>query len=156
MLEKIKRFVVSIAIPIVVGIIAAAITRGNMDISSLKQPPLSPPALIFPIAWTALYILMGISSALVWEHRNEAPEEARRGLRFYAISLLLNFLWSPVFFNLREFRLSLVILITILYFLIRTMICYGRVKPIAAYLQIPYGLWLIFAGYLNVGFMILN
>ena len=156
MLEKIKRFVVSIAIPMVVGIIAAAITRGNMDISSLKQPPLAPPALVFPIAWSVLYILMGVSAAVVWARRGEAPEEVKRGLRFYAISLLLNFLWSPVFFNLREFRLSLIILAAMLYFLIRTMISYGRVKPIAAYLQIPYALWLIFAGYLNAGFMILN
>ncbi len=157
MLEKIKNYVVSIAIPLAIGIAAAALTRGSMDIyGTLNQPPLSPPALVFPIVWTVLYTLMGISAAMVWEHRELDPAEAKRGLTFYGISLALNFLWSLIFFNLREFRLSLVILIAMLYFVIRTILSYRKVKPIAAYLQIPYALWLAFAGYLNAGLMILN
>ena len=99
---------------------------------------------------------MGVSSGMVWENRENDPEKAKQGLIYYAISLCLNFLWSLVFFNMREFRLSLIILIAMLYFVIRTILAYSKVKPLAAYLQIPYVLWLIFAGYLNVGIMILN
>jgi len=156
-LDKIKTYAVAIAIPLAVGIAAAALTRSGMDIyGQLKQPPLSPPALVFPIVWTVLYTLMGVSSGMVWENRESAPEDARRGLTYYGVSLALNFLWSLIFFNMREFRYSLVILAAMLYCVVRTIILYRRVKPIAAYLQIPYALWLLFAGYLNVGILILN
>jgi tryptophan-rich sensory protein len=156
-LDKIKTYAVAIAVPVAVGIAAAALTRSGMDIySQLKQPPLSPPALIFPIVWGILYVLMGVSSGMIAKSKEHAPEHARRGLIYYGVSLALNFLWTLVFFNLREFRYALVILAAMIYCVIRTIFSYRKVKPIAGYLQIPYVLWLLFAAYLNVGIMILN
>ena len=150
-------YIVAIAIPLVVGITAAALTRDNMDIyQTLTTPPLAPPAILFPIVWTILYILMGISSAGVYTNMEINPEAAKLGLGYYAVSLVLNFLWSIIFFNLSAALPALICLIFLLYFIIRTIIEYFKVKPWCAYLQIPYAVWVAFAGYLNAGIWLLN
>lgn len=148
---------VAIAIPLAVGIASAALTRENMNIyEKLNTPPLSPPSILFPIVWTILYILMGISSAMVYIDKEKNLEAAKRGFIYYGISLVLNFSWSIVFFNLQAALVALVILVVMLYFIIRTILEYYKVKPSAAYLQIPYAIWVAFAGYLNVGIWLLN
>lgn len=155
--NKAKDYIVSIAIPLTVGLIAAALTMGDMDVySQLKTPPLAPPAILFPIVWNILYILMGVSSALVYKNRTNNMEAAKKGLLYYGISLALNFAWSLIFFKFQAALLALVCLIAMLYFIIRTIIEYYKVNRIAAYLQIPYALWVAFAGYLNAGIWLLN
>ncbi len=150
-------YAVAIAIPLTVGIVSAALTRGNMNIyEKLNTPPLSPPSILFPIIWTILYVLMGISSAIIYTNRERNPEAAKRGLIWYGVSLLLNFSWSIVFFNLQAAFFALLVLIALLFAIIRTILEYHKVKPIAAYLQIPYTIWVAFAGYLNVGIWLLN
>ena len=150
-------YAVAIAIPLTVGIVSAALTRGNMNIyEKLNTPPLSPPSILFPIIWTILYVLMGISSAMIYTNRERNPEAAKRGLIWYGVSLVLNFSWSIVFFNLQAAFFALLVLIALLFTIIRTMLEYRKVKPIAAYLQIPYAIWVAFAGYLNVGIWLLN
>lgn len=161
MLEKIKPYIlpfsVAIAIPLTVGTLSAALTKDSMDVySMLKTPPLSPPSIVFPIVWTILFILMGISSALVYVNRENNPDAAKRGLIYYAISLVLNFLWSIVFFHLEAAFFALIILAMLLYFIIQSILQYYKVSPLAAYLQIPYMLWVAFAGYLNAGIWLLN
>lgn len=148
---------VAIAIPLAVGLISAALTRGNMDIyGKLDTPPLSPPGFLFPIVWTVLYVLMGISSAMVYIDKDKNLNSAKRGFIYYIISLVLNFSWSILFFNLQAALVALVILAVMLYFIIKTVMEYYKVKPIAAYLQIPYVLWVAFAGYLNAGIWLMN
>lgn len=159
--NKIKAYIipysVAIAIPLTVGIAAAALTRDSMNIyDRLNTPPLSPPAILFPIVWTILYILMGVSSAMVYIDREKNPEAARRALIYYAASLILNFAWSIVFFKLEAAFFALIVLIALLYCIIRTILEYKKIKPLAAYLQIPYALWVVFAGYLNAGIWLLN
>ena len=168
MSEKIKKlwndikpyilpYSLAIAIPLTVGILSAALTKDNMDIyDKLKTPPLSPPGIIFPIVWTVLYILMGVSSAMIYVDRNKYPEAATKGFVWYGASLVLNFSWSIVFFNMEAAFVALLILLGLLYTIIKTIIEYRRVKPQAAYLQIPYALWVLFAGYLNAGIWLLN
>ena len=99
---------------------------------------------------------MGISSAMIYTNRERNPEAAKRGLIWYGVSLVLNFSWSIVFFNLQAAFFALLVLIALLFTIIRTMLEYRKVKPIAAYLQIPYAIWVAFAGYLNVGIWLLN
>ena len=159
--NKIKPYIlpysVAIAIPLTVGIISAALTKDSMEIySQLNRPPLSPPPIIFPIVWGILFVLMGISSAMVYTRRDGNPEAAKKGLIWYGISLVLNLSWSIVFFNLQAAFFALLVLIALLYTLIRTILEYRKVWPAAAYLQIPYALWIIFAGYLNAGIWLLN
>lgn len=159
--NKIKPYIlpylVAIAIPMTVGIVAAGLTRNNMDVyDMLKVPPLAPPAILFPIVWTLLYVLMGVSSAMVFIDRELSPDEARKGFVWYGASLVLNFSWSIIFFNLQASFFALLVLLALLYTIIKTIIEYYKVKPLAAYLQIPYALWVAFAGYLNAGIWLLN
>ena len=155
--NKAKDYIVAIAIPLTVGIIAAALTMGDMDVySKLKTPPLAPPAILFPIVWNILYILMGISSALVYRNSEKNIEAAKKGLLYYVISLALNFSWTLIFFKFQAAFFALICIVAMLYFIIRTIIEYYKVNRIAAYLQIPYALWVAFATYLNAGIWLLN
>ncbi len=161
MLKKIKKYIlpysVGIAIPLAVGTLSAFITMGNMDIYSIiNMPPLAPPSWLFPIAWTILYVLMGISSTMVYLSRDIAPEEAKKGLYAYAVSLVLNFGWSIIFFNAGAFLFAFIWLCVMLYYIIRTVLFYKKVDKWSAYLQIPYVLWVAFAGYLNFAIFLLN
>ena len=161
MWKKIKpylpSYIVAIAIPLVIGITAAALTRNNMDIyRTLNTPPLSPPAILFPIVWSLLYVVMGVSSAGIYNNKDLNPEAARCGIGYYGASLIFNFAWSIIFFNFSAALAALVCLIVLLYFIIRTIIEYRKVKPWCAYLQIPYAIWVLFAGYLNAGIWLLN
>ena len=150
-------YAAGIALPLIVGIMSALLTRGNMDIyEQVKTPPLSPPSILFPIVWTVLYVLMGVSSLLVLYNSAKAPDAAKTGLIFYGVSLIFNFFWSVFFFNMRAFLFSFIWLIVLLVLIILTIVRYAKVNKTAAYLQIPYALWVAFAGYLNAGIWILN
>lgn len=155
--NRIKHFGIAILIPLAVGFLASLLTMESMDIyTALKTPPLSPPGWLFPIVWTILYTLMGISSALVKENRKKDLNATACGRRYYTLSLIFNFLWSIVFFNLRWLLFAFIWLMVLLYLIIRTTLCYKKVSPLAAYLQIPYAVWVAFAGYLNFALWILN
>lgn len=161
MWKKIKphlgKTLIAIAIPLGVGALSALLTRNSMDIyGELNTPPLSPPSILFPIVWTVLYILMGVSSLLVYNRREIDPRAARQGLTYYAASLVVNFAWSIIFFTAGALIFAFVWLLFLLYLIIRTLLCYRKVSPLAAYLQIPYVLWVAFAGYLNAALAILN
>ena len=121
---------------------------------STVLPPLSPPGIVFPIVWTVLFALMGIGSAIVWL----APDsQARSGaLRLYAVQLAFNFVWSLIFFNWKNYGFAFVWLAA-LWVLIGWMILRFRaLVPAAGWTQVPYFLWVAFAGYLNLGVWLLN
>ena len=151
-----KLLVLCIVIPLAVGALASLLTGGGMEVfESVNQPPLSPPAWIFPVVWTILYTLMGISSYLILTSGAES-EEVKNAISIYAYQLAVNFLWPTFFFNFRWFFFSflwLLFLITLVAAMIRAF--YKISKP-AALLNIPYLLWLIFAGYLNFTIWWLN
>ena len=157
MLKKAKPFIISILIALAVGGLSALITRNNMDIyNDIVVPPLSPPSTVFPVVWTILFILMGISSALVYVNRSKNSDAAVEGLVYYAISLFFNFMWSIIFFNFRSFLFAFIWLLILWVLIILTIRKYAEVSPLAAYLQIPYFLWVTFAAYLNFGIYYLN
>ena len=110
----------------------------------------------FPVVWTVLYILMGVSSARVWLEWERAPHFADRGLSAYILSLGFNFCWSIFFFNYRALLFSFWWLVVLWLLILLTIRLYRRVSPGAAYLQIPYALWVAYAGYLNLGIWYLN
>lgn len=157
MWQKYKPYIISIAIALGVGGLSALLTRGSMDIySQVNQPPLAPPSWIFSVVWPVLYILMGVSSALVYVNRSRDPEAASSALKIYAVNLIFNFLWSIVFFNFRAFLFAYIWLM-ILWVIIIVMIArFRKVSPLAAWLQIPYLLWVTFASYLNLMIWLLN
>ncbi len=157
MFAKIKPYIISILIALGVGGLSALLTMGSMDIyKEIKTPPLSPPSILFPIAWTALYILMGISAAMIYKDSFASVKEKKLALSPYASSLIVNFAWSIIFFNFRAFLVAFVWLLFLLFLIIRTIFLYAKINKTAAHLQIPYAIWVAFAGYLNIGIFLLN
>ena len=157
MLKKLKPYFISVAIALAVGGLSAAVTSGSMDVySKINQPALSPPSILFPIVWTILFTLMGISAALVWHFRLSKPDDARNAFIVYGINLAVNFVWSLIFFNMQAYLFAFVWILLLLAVIIAMIILFKRVSPLAAYLQIPYLLWVAFATYLNLAIYILN
>ncbi len=153
----IKNYIIAIAIPLAVGMISAFLTKDNMDIyGELIVPNIAPPAWLFPVVWTLLFTLMGVSSGMVYLRRNGESSLVRKGLTSYAISLVLNFAWSIIFFNINAFLLAFIWLILLFYFIVRTILDYYEVDKAASFLQIPYALWVAFAGYLNFYIWLMN
>lgn len=153
---NLKRFLISVLIPIIVGGLSALITAGNMDIyTSIERPPLSPPGWLFPAAWSVLYFLMGVSLYLVW-NSNAIQNQKQNAFVLFAVQLIFNFIWSPIFFNKQQFLLAFIILLLLWLFVILMIISFYKVSAWAGLLQIPYIIWLTFAGYLNFAIYILN
>lgn len=151
-----KKLILCIAIPLLVGGLASLITGGGMDsFNELQKPPLSPPGILFPIVWTVLYTLMGISSYLV-SSADYDKEEINNALFVYGLQLAVNFLWPIFFFSLEWYLFSFFWLLLLWFFIIRTIMLFLPISKTAAYLLIPYLLWVTFAGYLNLGIYILN
>ncbi len=157
MKNKIKFYALAILLPLAVGGISAFLTKNNMDIyDSIKTPPLSPPSVVFPIVWSVLYLLMGVSSALVFYSSEATNKEKSSALTVYLLSLAANFLWSIVFFNFRAFFTAFAVLAALLVLVVVTVLKYKKINLAAAYLQVPYLIWVAFAGYLNFGIWLLN
>ncbi|MBQ8351579.1 MAG: tryptophan-rich sensory protein [Clostridia bacterium] len=157
MWRTIKPYVISIAIALGVGGLSALLTRNSMQIyADIVQPPLAPPPILFPIVWTVLFILMGVSAAIVYVNRRRDLPAAQSALTFYAMSLIVNFTWSLIFFRFRAFLFAFLWLLFLLYLIIRTILGYRKISRVAAYLQIPYAVWVSFAGYLNLAIWFLN
>ena len=151
-IEKIKMYALAIIIPLALGGIVGFITSGSMDYDMLRHPALSPPAILFPIVWTILYILMGVSFGLLMD-KGVLDDNAKW---IYYIQLFVNLVWPILFFTLK-WRLLAFIWIIVLDFLVLTMVVkfYGKDK-IAGLLQVPYLAWVLFATYLNLGVYLLN
>ena len=147
---------ICIAIPLIVGGVSALLTQNSMEVfERVAQPPLSPPAWLFPVVWTILYTLMGISSYLIITSDSNYNEK-ETALRLYAYQLLVNFLWPTFFFNFGWYLFAflwLLLLWVLVFFMIRK---FYHINRLAAYMNIPYLIWLTFAGYLNLGVWWLN
>ncbi len=157
MWQKIKPYIVSIAIALGVGGLSALLTRGNMDVyERIVRPPLAPPMWLFPVAWGILFVLMGISAALVYKQRLHEPQKVQEALVVYALQLAVNFFWSIIFFNLQAYWFAFFWLLLLWILILRMIVMFYPLHAVAAYLQIPYLLWVTFAGYLTLAIAILN
>ena len=149
-----KEFIISLLIPSVVGIISGLLSMtGIKEFGLLNKPLLAPPGYVFGIIWPILYILMGISSYIIYDSNDYRSSCC---LKIYFLNLLVNFLWSPIFFGLglRLFALIWIIVLDIV--VVFMILCFYKVNKKAAYYQIPYLVWIIFATYLNLMFYLLN
>lgn len=154
---KIKPYIITILIPLAVGGIASFLTRNNMNIyEQINRPALTPPDIVFPIVWTILYVLMGISSAMIYLNQGPNSQYSSFALYSYAKQLLLNFLWSIIFFNLQQFFFAFIWLIFLWFSILKMIFAFYKIDKTAAYLQIPYLIWVTFAGYLNLMIYLLN
>ncbi len=156
MKRTVKTYALWIALAEAVGALAGFLTREGTKTyaASVAKPPLSPPAVVFPIVWGVLYALMGAGAARV----SLAPASAlrTRGLRLFALQLAFNFVWSILFFNFQAFGFAFVWLVILWALILMMALTFGRVDRPAALLQLPYLVWVAFAGYLNLGVWLLN
>lgn len=147
----IKRIVYSL-LPIVGGALVGLIISGYMNYGDMVKPPLSPPSYIFPIVWTILYILMGISYFIATKDK----ENDKDLNQIYILQLLVNFFWPIIFFVLKMYFTAffwIILLLILVIIMIKELL---KNNKISGCLQIPYFIWLLFATYLNIGIFLLN
>ena len=135
------------------GFLVGLVTKPDEKFAALTSPPLSPPAALFPVVWTILYTLMAISITLVISKNSIQSQDAAK---IYYLQLIVNFIWPILFFSLGLITFSFIWLLLLIALVVVMIVRFYRVKPIAAILQIPYLLWLIFAAYLNLSYVVLN
>ena len=151
-----KLLVLCIAIPLAIGSLSGFLTSESMEMfSSINKPPLSPPAILFPIVWTILYILMGIASYLILTSGQE-KNRIKNALTVYSLQLIFNFFWSIWFFNFGWYLFAFAWLIILWILIFNTIVSFYAISKPAAYLLLPYFLWVTFAGYLNFAIYLLN
>ena len=147
-------YVIFIFLSLLTGGLATLVSMDGMKaFQYLSQSSLTPPPAVFSVVWSILYILMGIGAAMVFQTDHPRRPTA---LTVYAVQLIVNFFWSLFFFNLQQYAVSFFWLL-LLWLLIVVMIrLFYQIKPIAGLLQLPYLLWVTFAGYLTFGVWMLN
>ena len=151
-----KTYAFWILATVAVGALSGILSRSGMQDfeDTVIQPPLSPPMILFPIVWTILYTLMGIGAARVYLSGAELGKN--RCLNLYVVQLVVNFFWSLIFFNAAAYGFALLWLLLLIGLVVWMTLCFWTVDRLAALLQIPYILWLMFAAYLNYGIWQLN
>jgi len=146
----------ALLIPLAVGGFSAFLTREGMEhFKSVPQPPFSPPAWVFPVAWTILYLLMGWASYRVWVS-GVSDRRRDRALTVYGLGLAVNFLWPIVFFTMRFYFTAFLLLLLLWILTVAAALLFSCIDEKAGRLMIPYILWLSFAAYLNIGVWLLN
>lgn len=153
--SKAKTYGISVAAALITGVLSALFTvMGIEKYAAAEKPALTPPDIVFPIVWTVLFTLMGISSARIWI----ASEKRQRngGLLLYILQLSANFIWSIIFFNFQAYGFAFFWIILLWLLILLMIISFSKTDKLAAYLQIPYLLWVSFAAYLNFMIWMMN
>ena len=146
--DKIKAYAFFIILSEAVGILSGLLTRGGIAAyESVEKSALTPPPIVFPIVWTVLFALIGIGAAKIW--LSPKSDDRTRALGVYAAQLIVNFFWSIFFFNGQAYGFSFLWLILLWLLILGMILLYRKINTDAALLQIPYLIWVTFAGYLN-------
>ena len=154
--KKWKPYLISIGLALGIGTLSGLLSMDGMKVyaASVAKPPLTPPGWVFSVVWTILYTLMGISAARIWQSKESL--ERSSGLNLYVTQLIVNFFWSLIFFNAQAFGFAFIWLLLLWALVFLMILQFRKVDRLAALLQIPYLIWLTFAGYLNFGAWLLN
>jgi len=150
------KFVVSLLLPFSLGAIAGMFTAQAVPewYSTLNQPSFNPPNWIFGPVWTTLYLILGFSFFLIW--KQERSQHRNQAILIFFVQMVLNFGWSFLFFYYHLIGFALLEIIVLWATIITMILVFYRVKPLAAYLNVPYLLWVTFATVLNAGYFFLN
>jgi translocator protein len=151
------KLVVAVVVSEVAGIIGSIFTISAIPrwYATLAKPAINPPAWIFAPVWTTLYLLMGIAAFLVWR-KGWDVKGVKAALSLFAIQLILNALWSIIFFGLHSPAWALVEIIAMWIVIVATIVVFAKISRAAAWLLAPYILWVSFAAYLNYSIWMLN
>ena len=154
--SNILKLIVSLLLPLGIGAFAGIFTMDAIPgwYETLNQPSFNPPNRVFGPVWTTLYMLMGISLFLIW--KQNISKERNRAILVFSIQLLLNFCWSFLFFHYHQLGLALVEIVLLWLSIVLMILLFYRIKPLAAYFNIPYLLWVTFATILNAAYYFLN
>lgn len=150
---NLRKLFISILIPVGLGALVGLITSSFSNYSSYNMPSFAPPGILFPIVWTILYTLMGISSYIISESNSREKENA---LSIYWLQLGINLLWSIIFFVLNLKTLAFIWIILLIIAVIIMLKKFLSINKLAGYLQVSYLLWLLFAAVLNLSIIFLN
>ena len=151
-MKKLLTNIFYIFFPLLIGFLISTLITNNIDYQTLKQPPLAPPSILFPIIWSILYLLMGISYYLY--KKNTYTDKIE--VLIYYTQLLVNSLWSIIFFILKLRFFSIIWILTLVILIYTLITLFLQKYKTSAYLLIPYLIWCIFATYLTVGIYLLN
>lgn len=159
--KKIWQIILCILVPLGGGILVSLFTMNAMtQFSALEQPPLAPPAWLFPVAWTILYTIMGIASYLIYRAWQKGKKSEKKcayvALILYGVQLVFNFIWTPIFFNANLYWLAFAVLMIMWILEIILIIKAFKLSRAAFWCLLPYLLWTTFAAYLNISIAILN
>lgn len=149
-------FLICLFLPLVIGGISGYITSSEIDtwFSTLEKPFFNPPNTVFGPVWTVLYILMGISSFLIW--KSPASKLRKKALIVYGIQLFLNFWWSIIFFTFHSLLFAVIEIVTLWILIVYMITLFGKINKASAFLNIPYVLWVSFASVLTLSIWWLN
>jgi len=148
---KIFKSIFYLFLPILIGGLVGFIIKDSIDYSNLIQPPFAPSKIIFPIAWSIIYLLMGLAYFIYRKKDNEFLEKF-----IYYFQLFVNAMWSIIFFVWKFRFFSIIWILLLVFLIILLMYLFSKKSKVSTYLLIPYILWLFFATYLNIGIYILN
>lgn len=156
-MTKIVKLICSMAVCILIGFLGSFATRGSVTTwyADLSRPSFTPPDWTFGVVWPILYVMMGISAFLIWNMGFDKTE-VKVALGIFGLQLILNGLWTPIFFGLHLIGLALVEIIMMWAAILLTIISFWKVSKPAAFLLLPYILWVSFAIVLNASLYILN
>ncbi|MBO5746755.1 MAG: tryptophan-rich sensory protein [Clostridia bacterium] len=142
-----------VVVTLIAGGLGTLLSGGFDAYKTYEQPPLSPPAILFPIVWTLLYILMGIAAGIVAESRDL---DKGKGLKLYVLQLAINVIWPIIFFRFDALKFACFWLVLLIVAVVLTIFSFYRIDKKAAFLLLPYLAWCLFALYLNFGIVVLN
>jgi len=155
-MNKILVFLICVLIPLAIGWISSTFTMGSVDswYKTINKASFNPPGWVFGPAWTILYILMGISLYLVWTTSGSSLWKG--GIGIFIVQLVLNFLWSIFFFGMHAPLLAFIDILLLWITILANILLFWQINPTAAYLLVPYILWVSFASVLNLFIVLLN
>lgn len=155
---NIKRLIISVTIPLLLGSIAGIATSRNIEnwYNQLNKPSFAPPNEVFGPVWTLLYILIGVALYRYWQSTAVNENEKKKGYILFGAQLLLNFLWSFIFFEFKQLGLAFFEIILMWIAILLTIVVFSRADKGAARLLVPYIAWVSFACVLNYAYWTLN
>ena len=152
---RMKSLIKNIAIPLIVGGVSGILTNSGVKefMATAQKPFFMPPGWLFPVAWTILYILMGIAAYII---ENTASARKPKALAIFYLQLFFNFVWSFIFFSIGNYLFAFIWIIILWLLIIATILEFKLIKARAAYFLIPYLIWVTFAAVLNFSVYLLN
>ena len=156
-MKKFSKLVCSVSVCLLTGFLGSFVTMDSITTwyADLSRPSFTPPDWAFGVVWPILYVMMGISAFLIWE-RGINNSQVKMALRFFALQLVLNGIWTPIFFGLHMISIALVEIVLLWVSILLTIIVFWRISKLSAFLLFPYILWVSFAVVLNTAFWYLN